>query len=89
MSDGEFCLGKSRSNPFLESSNEGKTSCQRKQRDPLMGLQLKTDRYLPITSQTRYPLRHAAPQILLNLTIKYVYQDLQVLLIFKSTTFEC
>ena len=25
-----------------------------------MGLELTTDRYLPITSQTRYPLRHAA-----------------------------
>ena len=25
-----------------------------------MGLELTTDRYPPITSQTRYPLRHAA-----------------------------
>ena len=30
-----------------------------KQRGPLMVLELTTDRYPPITSQTRYPLRHA------------------------------
>ena len=34
----------------------------------LMGLELTTDRYPPITSQTRYPLRHAASQLhLLNI----------------------
>ena len=41
-------------------SNESKVSCSRKQRGPLMGLELTTDRYPPITSQTRYPLRHPA-----------------------------
>ena len=33
---------------------------QGKQQGPLMGLELTTDRYPPITSQTRYPLRHAS-----------------------------
>ena len=33
-----------------------------------MGLELTTDKYSPITSQTRYPLRHAAS--ILNLTVK-------------------
>ena len=42
-------------------SNKGKVSCSRKQLEPLMGLEIKTDRHPPITSQTRYPLRHAAP----------------------------
>ena len=41
-------------------SKESKVSCSRIQRGPLMGLELTTDRYPPITSQTRYPLRHAA-----------------------------
>ena len=40
-------------------SNEGKVSCSRKQPEPLMGLKLTTDRHPPITSQKRYPLRHA------------------------------
>ena len=31
-----------------------------KQRGPLLGLDLTTGRYPLITSQTRYPLRHAA-----------------------------
>ena len=35
-------------------SNEGKVSCSRKQREPLMGLKLTTDRHPPITSQMRY-----------------------------------
>ena len=43
-------------------SNESKTSCSRKQRGPLMELELATDRYPPITSQTRYPLCHAASE---------------------------
>ena len=34
-------------------SNEGKVSCSRKQRKPLTGLELTTDRHPPITSQTR------------------------------------
>ena len=37
-----------------------------------MGLELTTDKYPPITSQTRYPLRHAADMLnidkLLNVT---------------------
>ena len=41
-------------------SNESKVSCSRKQREPLMGFELTTDKYPPITSQTRDPLRHAA-----------------------------
>ena len=28
-----------------------------------MGLELTTDKYPPITSQTRYPLRHAASSL--------------------------
>ena len=39
-------------------SNEGKVSCSRKQREPLMGLQLTPDRLPPNTCQTLYPLRH-------------------------------
>ena len=49
-------------NPFLEPTSakqqEGNVSCSMKQREPLMGLELTTDRYPPITSQTRYPLHH-------------------------------
>ena len=41
-------------------SNERKVSCSRKQRVPLMRLELTTERYPPITSQTCYPLHHAA-----------------------------
>ena len=43
-------------------SNEGKVSCSRKQGWLLLGLELTTDRHPSTTSQTRYPLRHAAPQ---------------------------
>ena len=39
-------------------SNEGKVSCSGKQRGPLLGLELMTDRHRPTTSQTSYPLRH-------------------------------
>ena len=42
-------------------SNEGKVSCSRKQRDPLMGLELMTDKHSPIMSQTRYQPGHATP----------------------------
>jgi len=42
-------------------SNEGKVYCSRKQRELLIKLKLTTDRHPPITSQTRYPLRHTAP----------------------------
>ena len=37
--------------------NEDNDSCSRKQRNPLMGLELTTDRHPPITSQTRNSLR--------------------------------
>ena len=37
--------------------NDGKVSCSRKQRVPLMGLELQTDKHPLITSRTRYPLR--------------------------------
>mgnify|MGYP000488247438 CR=1 FL=1 len=47
-------------------SNEGKVSCSRKQRGPLLGLELTTDRHPPTTSQTRYPLCHAAPYVLVE-----------------------
>ena len=40
-------------------SNESKVSCSRKQRGLLMGLELTTNRYPLITSQTCYPMRHA------------------------------
>ena len=42
-------------------SNEPKAFCLRKPWKPLMGLELTTDKHPPITSQTRYPLRLAAP----------------------------
>ena len=41
-------------------SNEGKVSCSRKQRKPLLGLELTTVRHAPNLSQTWYPLCHAA-----------------------------
>jgi len=41
-------------------SIKGKVSCSREQWEPLMGLEFTTGRYPPITSQTRYLLRHAA-----------------------------
>ena len=41
-------------------SNESNVSCSRKQRGPLMGLELTTDRYPPIMNQTHCPPRHAA-----------------------------
>ena len=44
---------------------------QGKQRGPLMGLELTNDRYPPITSQTRYPLRHAASTLDLKYTVLY------------------
>ena len=41
-------------------SNEGTVSCSRKQREPLIGVELKSDRHTPITSQTPYQMPHAA-----------------------------
>ena len=41
-------------------SNESKVSYSMKQREPLMRLEFTTDRYPPITSQTRYQLRDVA-----------------------------
>ena len=35
-----------------------------------MGLELTTDKYPPITSQTRYPLRHAASRVRLVFHLK-------------------
>ena len=40
----------------LVLSNEGKVSCLRKQQEPLIGLELSTDRHPPITCQKRYLL---------------------------------
>ena len=45
-------------------SNEGKVSCSRKQREPLMGLELTTDRHQPITSATTAPRRPSDTQLL-------------------------
>ena len=42
-------------------SNKGKASCSRKQ----LGFTLTTGRHPLITSQTRYPLHHAAPAYIL------------------------
>ena len=47
-------------------NNESEVSYSRKQRRPLLGLKLTTDRYPPITSQTRYPLRHAAFELFIE-----------------------
>ena len=38
-----------------------------------MGLELTTDRYPPITNQTRYPLRHAASDLLYIIYTHVVY----------------
>ena len=56
------CLYKSHSNLFLEptSTKQLEFLAQGKQQGPLMGLELTTDGYPPITSQTRYPLRLAS-----------------------------
>ena len=42
-------------------SNNGKTSCSSKVQEPLVGLELTTDRHPLIASQTCYPLLPAAP----------------------------
>ena len=42
-----------------------------KQRGPLMGLELTTDKYPPITSQTRYP-----PHILKSIHYDRLYPDI-------------
>ena len=48
---------------------KSKVSCSRK-RGHLMGFELTTDRYPPITSQKRYPLRHAASYLVIrNITV--------------------
>ena len=39
-------------------TNENKVSCPRKQREPLMDLELTTDRHSQIMSQKFYPLCH-------------------------------
>ena len=39
-------------------SNDGKVLCSRKQREPLLGTGLKTDKHPPTTSHTRYPVHH-------------------------------
>ena len=38
--------------------------------EPLLGLELTTDRQIPTTSQTRYRLRHAAPYFLPDFVAK-------------------
>ena len=48
----------------LVLGNEGKVSCSRKQQQLLMGLEHMTVRHSPMTSQTPYPVRHAAPHLL-------------------------
>ena len=45
-------------------SNESKVSCTRKQRGPLMGLKLTTDRYPPIWTDTGNWLTHCIPVVL-------------------------
>ena len=59
-------------------SNEGKVSCSSKQRGPLLGLELTTERHPPTTSQTRYPLRHAAPPLISTIDdwLKHLYTTL-------------
>ena len=48
-----------------------------------MGLELMTDRYPPITSQTRYPLRHAASLIqIVVLKVKYQTLVFKFLVVF-------
>ena len=47
-------------------SSEVKVSDSRNQRKPLLELELTTDRHRPITSQTRYQLRHATPNYTKN-----------------------
>ena len=54
-----ICLCKSCSNLFLEPTSTKQwrvVSCSRKQRGPLTRLELTTDRYPLITSQTCYPV---------------------------------
>ena len=52
-----------------------------------MGLELTTDRYPPITSQTRYPLRHAASFYLKNEMFKRQYLYIACILFFFVIVF--
>jgi len=63
-------------------SNKGKVSCPRK---PMIGLELTIDSHPPITSQKRYPLRHAAPYIQKNYSVKRKHTHPHVTT-FKSKT---
>ena len=54
-------------------SKEGKVSCSRKERGPLLGLELTTDRHPRTTSQTRYPLRHAALPVIVTYPYTRLY----------------
>ena len=67
-------------------SKEGKVSCSRKERGPLLGLELTSDRHPPTTSQTRYPMRHAA----LPVIVTYPYTRLYSLFggFLKMTDYE-
>ena len=51
-----------------------------------MGLELTTDRYPPITSQTRYPLPHAASSCTYQL-LKHVYNLLTGVIVLKTRSF--
>ena len=59
-------------------SNDGKASCSRKQRGPLLGLELTTDRHPPTTSQTRYPLLE---------TVEFRAQNIEVSLVSVNRSF--
>ena len=64
-------------------SSEGKVSCSRKQREPLMGLELMNDGYPPITSQTRYPLSPATLALTFTDYIDYICTEIQTLIFMK------
>jgi len=50
-------------------NNEGKVSCSRKQRQPLMWLELMIDEHLTFMSQTCNSLRHTRVIICTSLTL--------------------
>ena len=79
----------------IKLSHESKVSCSRKQQEPLMGLELTTERHPPITSQRRYPKRHTAPKTRLVLwyciihtlfinNVKKSTKDKYLLVFFKA-----
>ena len=57
----------------IRSCNQCKVSCSRKQREPLLGFELPTDRHQATTNQTRDTLRHAVNKYIKLLWILFYF----------------